>query len=452
MITQPSLGISVVSSSSATTAQGQASIPGFIRIPRELRDRIYSCSVTVDQHFDYKGFGRHNGFKPQDMAITCNTSSTQPGKTCIFAYHPLTYGHFITDLIDYMKHAYETVQVFPSASLSGSTFKKLAEPLDMLRDMSDVNPHDSNGSGIVMTLSFIYDFPGFSPGELIQIKRCFQHQGQNAELNSRFSNAMCHYWLEELFHSDNGHDKGTEGSNSLIYIGAESAIGFSRSVHKHIVKLSKSTPYTDIIRLDRPSIITKSIQAIKRAFRYPGLTDSQRRAAHLYRSLALFHHGQLMDHLSHVEWSTTYEPHGQRIFYHDILGLDCRGYYIGGHIFYYLAAKDLFYAQQVDPLYDLLQSLDADDRVICRKIQQRPGPQAFPVAEYAVPLLGTWRGDPRLWRDLSGSDSLLIKLFRQRCNELADGDTVDNEELKRQDTALGITWQHSDWGSLLLDP
>lgn len=67
---QPSLETSVVSSSSTSATQGQPSIPCFFKIPRELRDRIYSYFVTVDQHFDYKCDKNYVGTNFHDLSIT----------------------------------------------------------------------------------------------------------------------------------------------------------------------------------------------------------------------------------------------------------------------------------------------------------------------------------------------------------------------------------------------
>ncbi|KAK8135608.1 hypothetical protein PG984_003548 [Apiospora sp. TS-2023a] len=70
MIEQPSLRTSVGSPGSATTTPSQASIPGFLRIPRELRDRIYSYFVTVDQNFDYEDDEDYDGTNFNDLSIT----------------------------------------------------------------------------------------------------------------------------------------------------------------------------------------------------------------------------------------------------------------------------------------------------------------------------------------------------------------------------------------------
>ncbi|KAK8001653.1 hypothetical protein PG991_013875 [Apiospora marii] len=535
MMELPSLETSVVSSSSAATTQGQPNTPGFLRIPRELRDRIYSYFVAVDQHFDYVyDYMKQDGYEGitcKDLAITrvnqriraeawdClvklnlwvsvthsdvdhenklfrkqNTYSwlcqpwvpyeqfpedvsrrldneialrfwrssflesprdAQPSKTYMFAYHPLAYGYFVSNLSDHLESHPPTcsVQLLPSASLSGSRFSKLLEPLGIFRDLGDVYSPDSESNATLLTLTphNIREF--YHANELITIKQCFQHQGQSAELSGRFSDAMCHYWIGKLLAECHPYeDEGCPEWNSLMYMGTDMAIGFSRCAHKHFTGLRKYTPYENIIDLNRPSILFRSLHVVNVVFERPSLTDSQRRAAHLYRSLLLFHYGQLIDRLSHRVWPSMEEFHAiDALYFDDIRSSSC-GFQFRGEIFYFLAAKDLFYAHQVALSPDLLATLDGDERAICRMIQERPGPQTFPVVEHSVPLLGTWRGDPRLWRDLSHTERVLVKLFRQRCNELSDGDTMDYDELERQYTALGITWQHGGYGDLLLDP
>lgn len=531
MIEQPSFEASAVSSNNATTTQDQASIPAFLRIPRELRDRIYSYFVTVDQHFDYVSdqprFCSYRGDNFKDLAITrvnrqiraeaweClikmniwvsvthtdlrdekpdsytwwspqpwilyeqfpedisrrlghevairfwsrdffdNPSTAQPSKTFIFAYHPLAYGYFVNDIYDTLQFSPGTpiVQIRPSASLSGSRFRKLVEPLHILRDLNDVYSPDSENNANLLRLMLHNVRDLYSDPELSTTKRCLQHQCQNAELNGRLSEAMCHYWIGRhlaLFHPYD--DEGLPGWNSLKCMEADMAISFSRCASKHVTRLSKYTPYENIFDHDRPSILFKGVAALNEALTCPCLVDTQRRAAHLYRSLLLFHYGRLMNRLSLRGWRSPEETHGVTALNFDDLGLDSCAFEFEGDIYYFLAAKDLFYAQQVDPQHDLLATLDDDDRAVCHMIQERPGPQAFRVAEHSVPLLGIWRGDPRVWGDMSQTEHVLMKLFRQRCDELSDGDTEDYEELERQYTDLGITWHHNDDGGLLLDP
>ncbi|KAK8035505.1 hypothetical protein PG993_010500 [Apiospora rasikravindrae] len=294
------------------------------------------------------------------------------------------------------------------------------------------------------------------------MKRYFQHQGRNAELHDRFSDAMCQYWLGRAWHYyEDFPNIGTRERNSLAYMTTELDIGFSRSAHKYTTKLSKYTSYKDMVDCQTPNIFAKSVEAAIHAFEHAGITDKQRREAHLYRSFAFFHYGQYLDCFpSSVARYATYRSYNMSVL--DYIGRkwnrgwndwDCwdmseapddRGLDVCVDSFYVHAAEDLFYAQQIDPSQDLLASLDADDRAICRKIQQRPGPQAFPLAEHPVPLLGTWIGDPRLWRDLTKPERVLLKLFRQRCEELSDGDAVDDGELEAQYAGMGITWYHDD--------
>ncbi|KAK7966370.1 uncharacterized protein PG986_000647 [Apiospora aurea] len=193
-----------------------------------------------------------------------------------------------------------------------------------------------------------------------------------------------------------------------------------------------------------PNIFAKSVRAAHRAFDYPVITDSQRREAHLYRAFAFFHYGQYLDCLPSLARYITYRSRDMDVLYLVDSDRDDYGFDVCGDSFYVHAAENLFYAEQIDPSRDLLAGLDADDQAICRKIQKRPGPQAFPLAEHPVPLLDNWVGDPRIWEEYTEPERVLLKLFRQRCEELSDGDAVDERELEAQYARKGITWYYDE--------
>ncbi|KAK8041012.1 hypothetical protein PG994_014019 [Apiospora phragmitis] len=123
-----------------------------------------------------------------------------------------------------------------------------------------------------------------------------------------------------------------------MHIGTDMCIGFSRSAHKYMMQLKKSTP-------NRPL----------HEHRYA----ARLREAHLFSAFAF----QFEADFLHVypeeerEYAAEHYP-WQWHWYSPQDWLD-DGYYS-----YQDAAKNLFYAKQVDRSYDILEDLDEDDRAM----------------------------------------------------------------------------------------
>ncbi|KAK8135609.1 hypothetical protein PG984_003549 [Apiospora sp. TS-2023a] len=306
-------------------------------------------------------------------------------------------------------------------------------------------------------------------GELITIKQWYQHKGRESELVGHYSDAMCCYWLGRLRKGWELHcwDVGTRAYNSQRHLRAELSIDFSRSAHKYITKLSKCTSYKYIVdpyehsyklnTYTKPNLFTKNVKIVSEAFLFAGLTDSQRREAHLYRCFALFHYAKYLGCFPREVGSAGHQRYGMTVLGSGnpaSANLSWNGSRINTiYRLYIKASSELFYAQQIDPSYDLLAGLDDDDRAICRIVQKQPVPQVARIEEHSVLLLGIWRGDAAIWKGLTKAERVLLKLLRQRCEGVSDGETVDEQELEEEYSAIGITWHNDfDYGDLVLGP
>ncbi|KAK7954732.1 hypothetical protein PG988_015426 [Apiospora saccharicola] len=222
---------------------------------------------------------------------------------------------------------------------------------------------------------------------------------------------MCHYWLGTTEERSplNFYPEATPGYNSLSARDTDLRIGFSRSAHRYEANLMKRVAPSKIQR--SPYLIWVTFRGAERATDamqgFVGLTEKQRREAHLYRAFNCFHHGDYRE-----------------------------------------AARDPFYAQQVDASYDISASLlDEEDRDIYEQIEKCAVFDDFSLAEHHVPLLDSpWKGDPHLWIDTNAHHRVLMKLFPQRYDKGPDGELGGTPENLASRYALeGITWRHDGW-------
>ncbi|KAK7910701.1 hypothetical protein PG985_013182 [Apiospora marii] len=360
-------------------------------------------------------FVSRNGEKESHWRLDCHNVPCRVWETYIFAYHPLTFGAFI----DASSFFWNTMQLNPRTLHCGSRFSKLLTPLRTMRHMSRVTfiGVDVEGWPVLRALQEATIRPATGLGridELLAHKQHYRDQGHLAELRGRHSDAMCQYWLAitDTRVPRKYYDEATPEYNSLCSADTEMRIGFARSAHRYVCKLkAKAAPHEiDVPHLNW--IVTLGLETSTDALeRFVGLTDGQRREAHIYQAFHLLHQG------NHLE-----------------------------------ASSQLFYAKEVDPLFNLVESLtDKRDKQAYHLIQDRPGPQGFKLTKIRLPLIGEWKGDPVLCRTWHRVHLFMMQLFRQRHNVGPDGEIGGTpENLALRYAVNGIRWYHDDDGDLTI--
>lgn len=218
-------------------------------------------------------------------------------------------------------------------------------------------------------------------------------------------------------------------------------------MHRHVAQLEASAPNNTLENLIKAETINESITACGRALNFIGITDCQRREAHLYRAFALFRVAEYLRSLPEPDrQSSNYVSQGYYDYYIPVSQLphpDIR------EAAYAATARDLFYAKNVTPSHDILADLEELDKPMYHRLNFFTGPGS-PIASYEVPLLGTWSGDPTVWRFWEYEFPrryLLMKLFRLRLDQEPDDEVEDLEELRKKYAAEGITWNWEDGDS-----
>ncbi|KAK8017371.1 hypothetical protein PG993_013697 [Apiospora rasikravindrae] len=458
----------------------------FLRLPREIRNLIYSHVVTVDQVFEGDRTGNYNDYRtlPSDMEsfrinrqiwaevwdhlITSNIwvevstnerlagffsyqafwypcsrfpsslaspehikhladavairfemeGASDSKETIIFAYHPLTYGSFLSALSDAVT-SQEGVSVQPSTRTlqCDQRFAKLVTPLCTLCGQGRASFLGTEDAPTTLQqIQESMNRPEFDADSIDGIMMNRQHyldQGRTAELRGRFSDAMCQYWLgctsqpapEDYF------AEGTPEWNSIYAMDTELRIRFSRNAHRYLASQKDTAARCNIDGEHETWIANMAEEASTDALeQFVGLSDRQRSEAHLYRAFIFLHQGQ-----------------------------------------YYCAAEDLFYAKEADLSRDLATDLEDEyDRAAYEAIQRRPGPQGFKLAEQDLPLLGTWKGDPYILKTVwNGNHVILMKLLRQRHNRGPEGEEGgEPQDLAPQYALQDFTWEHKDNGEI----
>ncbi|KAK7954733.1 hypothetical protein PG988_015427 [Apiospora saccharicola] len=331
----------------------------------------------------------------------------------IFAYHPLTYGALVKAIINPPTlFRCLTTRCNPLTLRCASRFAKLLTPLDNVYGLHRPMFTGVDGWPVLQTLRVFTVRGAFGPrliDGLMERKRHYRDQGHLLEQRGRHSDAMCQYWLgitDTLTSPGKYYGVGTPEYNSLCDVNTEMRIGFARSAHRHVSQLKATVSRSEIDIAHLKWIIMQGLDTSGNAIiLFAGLSDRQRHQAHLYRA------------------------------FHRLLQ--------GNH---YAASYHLFYAKEADPSVDLLKCLtNSHDKAAYRRIQNRPGPQAFVLAEHWIPLLGTWKGAPAVWAMWRPASRLMMQLFRQRYHEGPDGSP---EDLARKYASYGIEWSHEDHGSM----
>ncbi|KAK7966368.1 uncharacterized protein PG986_000645 [Apiospora aurea] len=387
--------------------------------------------------------------------------SSRCRESVMVAYHPLHYSMFLDNLAgNVAEFGSLTIQVHPDAMSNKSRFEKLLEPLCVLRGVENVSFAGVEDCAALQSLAQDMRRPLLIADEdsdedtdednehrrtdileLIKIQQYHQRLGRNAELQGRYSDAMCHYqvggWVQARFPEADGRLEGSLEYNTCLHLATELHLGCGRSTHKYVTQTKRLSPDSTLYSQALPETIQACISSCSDALEFIGLSDPQRREAQLYRAFALFHVAEYLNTLSRRDRrSSPYLPtqyyrrssRGPGRRRHDHVGAARDA-----------AARDLFYAKDVDPLHDILADLDEDDQATYRRIDDLLMARRFTIVNHEVPLLGTWSGDPDIWEDwenLFPQRWLLIKLFRMRLGQDSGGE----EELEMEYADEGITW------------
>ncbi|KAK8001654.1 hypothetical protein PG991_013876 [Apiospora marii] len=395
------------------------------------------------------------------LAYENNDSSDLDGNessdSFLFAYHPFHYNYLLQRLAEnFLERSSIAIQLTPATLINSSMFTKLLEPLCVLRNMRNVSfdgvelcpalqslARDMKRSLIIRDKGQTEDRVDMI--ELIEIQQFYQRRGRNAESQGRYSNAMCYYkagyYATDISPDTASHMEGSPEYSTCCNIDTEFNIDFSRSLHRYVTQLEKSVPNHTLEDHMKAETIDESITACCSALNFVGISDCQRREAHLYRAFALFRVAEYLRTLPEPDrQSSSYGPRSYYNYYSQLPHPDSR------EAAYAAAARDLFYAKNVTPSHDILADLEEEDKAMYRKLGFFTGP-GYPIASHEVPLLGTWSGDPTLWaswKRRAPRRYLLMKLFRLRLNQEPDDKVEDMEVLKKHYAAEGITWSWED--------
>ncbi|KAK8135528.1 glucose receptor git3 protein [Apiospora sp. TS-2023a] len=344
---------------------------------------------------------------------------TYERESYIFAYHPLTYGALVQAIISPPTSFRSlTTRFNPLTLRCASRFAKLLTPLDNVYGLHRPMLTGVDGWPVLQTLRVFIARCTIGPrliDGMLERKRHYRDQGHLAEQRGRHSDAMCQYWLgitDTLTRPGRHYGVGTSAFNSLCDVDTDMFIGFARTAHRHVFQLTATVSRSDINIAHLKWIIKLGLDTSSDAItKFVGLSDRQRRQAHLYRA---FH----------------------RLFQ----GND------------YAASYHLFYAKEAHPSVDLLECLTNNhDKDAYHLIQNQPGPQAYVLAEHRIPLVGTWRGAPAVWTSWHPVSRLMMQLFRQRYHEGPHGKGYrfpSPMELAPKYAHYGIEWTHEDDGSM----
>ncbi|KAK7911153.1 hypothetical protein PG985_013634 [Apiospora marii] len=330
--------------------------------------------------------------------------SSESSEPFLFAYHPFHYNLLLQRLTEEVLECDSiTVQMTPSTLINSSLFAKLLEPLCVLRDLRHVSFDGVEDCPALQSLQQDMQHPLFIRNEegekidvmeIIKIQQYHQRLGRNAELRGHYSDAMCHYqvgrYARVMFPYDVGRLDGSPEYNTCCQIATELGLGYSRSLHRYMIQLEKSVLDGTLKDYVHSDTIRNSIDACCDALNFIGITDCQRREAHLYRAFALFRVAEYLRVLPERDRnSSPYVPDYYYNYYRPVLG---KPHKASSEAAFAAAARDLFYAKNVTPSHDILEDLKVDDNAIYRRLDCLTGHE-FPIAKHEVPPVGylEWR-------------------------------------------------------------
>lgn len=266
---------------------------------------------------------------------------------------------------------------------------------------------------------------------MTKILLLFGREGRQALEAGDYGEAMRLFWTGTDAYSrfmcplSNPLGLNSPQSNSLIHVALSLHRDFSEAAFRHFEQCRKEFD-GKVVGHVQDYLVDKAIACAHRALEFEGITDMQRRLGHLRRGLAFQNKGDYMAEyhsmpksrrpkLTSKMWTEPHRPH------------EC----------YTEAARDFYYAIQVHPANQSVSRLTTLYERMCKKIG-RPVDLGFEVKEIQLPLIGLWRGDPRLLEMWGREKYLLMKLARQRINENFGEEMLDHQWLKAQYASQGI--------------
>ncbi|KAH9895337.1 hypothetical protein F4778DRAFT_794194 [Xylariomycetidae sp. FL2044] len=150
---------------------------------------------------------------------------------------------------------------------------------------------------------------------------------------------------------------------------------------------------------------------------WDGLHDDKRADAHALRGISFWNKAQYLTQTRGARESSSKR-------YGDPL------------VCYEQAARDFFYAIKHDETGATAARLNVRYAMACSKIN-RPTSLGFPLWEVIIPLLGTWRGDPRLLVSY-GVNTLILKMTRLREHGSDEDMRREWTELRAEYSAVGV--------------
>ncbi|KAK8101463.1 hypothetical protein PG999_011837 [Apiospora kogelbergensis] len=353
----------------------------------------------------------------------------RPSNVYMFPYHPSSYGKFIQDVSNLTDHRWSVkVNIKPAQVEKPSRFKKLIGPFSTVRDMKHGSISGLSYATTAVLKSQMMQSPN-SINSLMAAKKWYIKQGRQAELKGRYSDAAYYYRAEPWspWGKLDRFELASPERNSLEHLDTDARIASARSIWKYLTWLRKTCP-TGALPMHTRILFRRAFNGCKTALAFSGLTDRQRCEAHLYQALIFFDYGEQA--CDFFKYPLDLEvPDGELDF---------------------LAARCLFYAQQLGCWGDIAADLDEDELGVCKAIQETPGPQAYPLHEEDVPLLGVWRGDPKLWDSWTDRQQVLMKRFQQRHDPRMAGNGSAPPDLRAAYGDLGIAWSGDNDESFVL--
>ncbi|KAK8101464.1 hypothetical protein PG999_011838 [Apiospora kogelbergensis] len=327
-------------------------------------------------------------------------------------------------------------------------FTELIEPLCTIRGLEDVKFNGPVDCPALQNISQQMRHAFNSAEELIKMQKYFWQQGRDAELKGQYSDAICHYkvGIDDVYNKDYSWTwhmllrlrvsllEGSPEFNSIFHIRLGTYNSLSRCAHKYLLQLNKTSPTH---RSLAAKAILSGINWARQAYQFAGMTRSQAREAHLNLAFAFHHKAEWMKSFAAIGRPDAAWVRSQQQYIYSPEDSDT-----GSDIAYEHAAKHLFYAKEIDPSHDVLEGLDGEDRAMCHKIRPPP-PEGFRILEHDIPLMGTWRVDPQVWKwwAREGSCHWMKKLLGQRHSvDSGAAEAETQEEIAAQYASDGITW------------
>ncbi|KAK8032050.1 hypothetical protein PG990_001784 [Apiospora arundinis] len=480
--------------------------PTLLKIPREIRNRIYSYFLTIDQHYEQKGDGgcdgkhfdvtilhinkqiraeawdsliktnhrvamEHAKLLLEEVAIHLwvsvapdiknNTNSSFDGsdteESYLFAYHPLFYNMLIHNLASYAtQHSGLTIYAsLPTKNMTvGPRTMKLFDPLLTLRDFQSVSFSQVQDQPSLQLLArlmkhsllvraYVGTKKSFNITELMHVQLHHQRLGRAAELQGHYSEAMCHFNMGGWL-VENVYPK--IAGRRVGSLESNSSCYLATDL---LIGFSRNV-HKHVARIQKFS----PNSTLKDQIEPETIHNSIWACCQALQFVGISDRHRREAHLYRaftlyrVADTTVLIPlgPGPNVKTSRPPPLPHRN---RSKVARFAAAHDLYYAMNVKWSYDLLSSLeDEDDKALFRRIKPLTA-SGFPLIGCQVPLLGLWEGDPvvcSLWCRQKPGLWNLMKLLRQRLDITGspDDDAVGEEQLAMQYADVGISWEYNN--------